>query len=55
MISGGASNVTGFRYSNVSGARALNSNNYASGPSDPFGIPTIDSEQMSIYATYIPS
>ena len=55
VISGGASNVTGFRYSNVSGARALNSNNYASGPSDPFGIPTIDSEQMSIYATYTPS
>jgi len=52
VISGGASSVTGFRWNSVSGARALNSNSYSSGPSNPFGAATIDSEQMSVYATY---
>jgi subtilisin family serine protease len=54
VISGGTSNVTGFRYSIVNGARALNSNTYSAGPSNPFGTATIDAEQMSIYATYLP-
>jgi hypothetical protein len=54
VVSGGASNVTGFRYSTVTGARALNTNSYTSGPTNPFGTATIDSEQMSIYATYLP-
>jgi hypothetical protein len=54
LISGATGNVTGFRYSNVTGARALNTNSYTSGPSNPFGTATIDSEQMSIYATYVP-
>jgi hypothetical protein len=55
VISGATSNVTGFRYSTVTGARALNTNTYASGPSNPFGTATIDSEQMSIYAVYTPT
>jgi hypothetical protein len=54
VISGGTSNVTGFRYSVVTGARAANSNTYTSGPSNPFGTASVDSEQMSIYATYLP-
>jgi hypothetical protein len=54
LISGATGNVTGFRYSNVTGARALNTNSYTSGPTNPFGTATIDSEQMSIYATYVP-
>ena len=52
VISGSTSLVTGFRWNSVSQARALNSNSYASGPSNPFGSASIDSEQMSIYATY---
>jgi hypothetical protein len=54
VISGGTSNVTSFRYANVTGARALNSNTYSAGPTNPFGTATIDAEQMSIYATYLP-
>jgi len=54
VSSGSTGNVTGFRYSTVTGARALNTNTYTSGPSNPLGTATIDSEQMSIYATYIP-
>jgi subtilisin family serine protease len=54
VMSGGTSNVTGFRYSTVTGIRALNTNTYTSGPSNPFGTATIDAEQMSIYATYLP-
>nr|MBA2559789.1 S8 family serine peptidase [Propionibacteriales bacterium] len=52
VISGPTSLVAGFRWSSVSGARAYNPNPYGSGPSDPFGAPTVDSEQMSLYATY---
>jgi hypothetical protein len=55
VISGTATNVTGFRWKRVSGARAINSNTYTSGPSNPFGTATIDAEQMSIYATYTPT
>jgi len=55
VISGASANVTGFRYSNVNGIRAFNTNSYAAGPSNPFGTATVDSEQMSIYATYTPT
>jgi subtilisin family serine protease len=52
VISGGSSNVAGFRWNNASGARALNQDSYSDGPSNPFGVATVDSEQMSVYATY---
>jgi subtilisin family serine protease len=52
IISGGTSRVTGFRWSSVAGSRALNSNTYTSGPSNPFGSASSDAEQMSLYATY---
>jgi subtilisin family serine protease len=52
MISGTSSHVAGFRYTSVAGSRAYNANSYASGPTNPFGTPTIDDEQMSEYATY---
>jgi len=55
VISGGTSGVAGFRWNSVSGARALSSDLYADGPSNPFGAATIDSEQMSVYATYTAS
>ena len=51
-ITGATSNVAGFRYDSVSGSRDHNSNTYTSGPSNPFGTPTTDSERTSLYATY---
>ncbi len=52
VITGGTSGVAGFRYSSVSGSRDYNSNTYSSGPTNPFGSFTTDSEQMSLYGTY---
>jgi subtilisin family serine protease len=52
LISGATTHIAAFRYSSVSGSRAYNTNTYTSGPSNPFGTPTFDSELMSIYATY---
>jgi subtilisin family serine protease len=52
MISGSTSHISNFRWNSVSKARAYNTNTYTNGPSNPFGSATIDSEQMSIYATY---
>ncbi len=51
-ITGASSNVAGFRYTSVSGARDYNANSYASGPANPFGAVTTDAEQASLYATY---
>ena len=53
-ITGTASAVAGFRYDNVSGSRAYNSNTFTSGPSNPFGAVSVDGEQESLYATYLP-
>jgi YVTN family beta-propeller protein len=55
VFTGAQSRVAGFRYDSVSAARDYNSNAYASGPSNPFGSFTTDSEQMSLYATYTSS
>jgi hypothetical protein len=55
VMTGATAGVTGFRYDNVAGARNYNANTYASGPTNPFGAVTADSEQMSLYATYAPS
>jgi subtilase family protein/concanavalin A-like lectin/glucanase superfamily protein/uncharacterized protein DUF2341/fervidolysin-like protein len=52
VISGATTHVAGFRWNNVSSSRALNTNTYTSGPSNPYGSATKDSEQMSIYASY---
>lgn len=52
VISGNTSNIIGFRWNSVSNARAINSDTYTDGPSNPFGSATLDAEQMSIYATY---
>ena len=45
--------MAGFRWNPVPNARAYNPNTYTSGPTDPFGTPTVDNEQMSIYATVV--
>ena len=51
-ITGATSGVAGFRYDSVAGARDYSANTYASGPTNPFGAVTTDSEQFSLYATY---
>jgi thermitase len=55
FITGSSSEGFGYAYDSVAGSRAYNANSYSSGPTNPFGTATKDSEQASIYATYIPS
>jgi hypothetical protein len=52
VFTGGPTHTAGYRYTTVSNSRALNSNLYTSGPSNPFGSATIDSQEMSLYAKY---
>ena len=52
FVSGSSSYVVAFRYDSVAGSRAYNANTYSSGPSNPFGSASTDSEQISLYATY---
>ncbi len=52
VITGATAKVAGFRYTSVASSRDYNTNSYASGPSNPFGTVTTDSEQTSLYATY---
>ena len=53
VITGSSYGVAGFRYNSVANSRDYNANPYSSGPSNPFGtVTTIDSDQMSLYATY---
>jgi hypothetical protein len=54
VMTGATSNVAGFRYDSVASSRDYNVNTYTSGPSNPFGSVTVDSEQTSLYATYSP-
>ena len=52
VITGATGNVAGFRYDSVTNSRDVSTNTYTSGPTNPFGAVTTDSEQMSLYATY---
>ncbi len=52
FITGATSEGMGYVYDSVAGSRAYNANAFASGPTNPFGPVTEDSEQASIYATY---
>jgi len=54
VITGATSSVAGFRYDSVTNSRDYNTNTYTSGPTNPFGSVTTDSEQASLYATYTP-
>ncbi len=53
-MTGTAANVAAFRYSTVTNARDFNENTYTSGASNPFGTPTVDNKQTSLYAIYTP-
>ena len=57
LIDGATSDVIGLRYSTASTKiSAVAPDTYSDGPSNPFGTPTrIDTEQLSIYATYTAS
>jgi hypothetical protein len=52
VMTGATAGVAGFRYDSVTGSRDWNANAYASGPTNPFGSITSDSERTSLYATY---
>ncbi len=52
FITGATTEGFGYAYDSVANSRAYNANSYASGPTNPFGSSTKDSEQASIYATY---
>ena len=55
FITGGETEGMGYVYDKVANNRSYSANAFASGPSNPFGTATKDSEQASIYATYFPS
>jgi len=55
FISANTANVAAFRYDTLTKALDYNANTYTSGPSNPFGSPTITSQQISLYATYTAS
>ena len=52
VLTGASALVAGYRYDSVANSRDYNQNTYSAGPSNPFGAPTIDSQQFSLYATY---
>jgi len=52
FLSGATANVAAFRYETVASALDYNVNVFTSGPSTPFGTPTIVGLQLSLYATY---
>jgi subtilisin family serine protease len=54
LLTGTSAGVAGFRYDSVAGARDYNANTYTSGPTNPFGSFSSDSEQISLYASYTP-
>jgi hypothetical protein len=55
FITGTETEGMGYVYDKATGSRAYNVNTYASGPTNPFGTATRDSEQASLYATYAPA
>jgi hypothetical protein len=54
VLIGPSGKVAGFRYKTVAKSRDSNANKYAAGPSEPFGTPTVDGKQTSLFATYTP-
>jgi hypothetical protein len=54
-FTGATGRVAGYRYDEVSGARAWNDDTFGSGPSNPFGAFFSDGQQVTIYATYTPA
>jgi hypothetical protein len=55
FITGNTTEGVGYVYDRVEGSRAYNIDSYPGGPTTPFGLPIMDSEQASIYATYVPA
>jgi thermitase len=56
LIAGPTSKVAAIRFDTVAASRAINTNAYTAGPSDPFGSNTsTDSRQMSLYGVFTPA
>jgi subtilisin family serine protease len=55
FITGPTSEGMGYAYDGVAHTRAYNANPFAAGPTEEFGPATFDSEQASIYASYLPT
>ena len=54
VLTGETDDGMGYVYDSVPASRAYNENAFGAGPTDPFGPATLDSEQASIYASYVP-
>jgi hypothetical protein len=54
FITGATSEGMGYAYDSVESSRAYVADPFSAGPANPFGTATLDSEQASIYATYVP-
>jgi len=54
VLSGSTSKIAAIRWKNVASSGKYSANRFASGPSNPFGPVTTDSERLSLYATYTP-
>ena len=54
VFTGGTADVASYLYDSVTGSRDYNANTFTSGPTNPFGSSTTDSQQISLYATYTP-
>jgi hypothetical protein len=55
FITGATSEGMGYAYDSAPSSRAYDQDPFSTGPTDPFGGATVDSEQASIYATYTAS
>jgi hypothetical protein len=55
VVTGNSGKVAGEHWDTVKSAEDYNTNNYASGPSNPFGSFKTTSEEMSLYATFTSS
>jgi hypothetical protein len=54
FVTGPTSGGMGYAYEELAGSRAYNQNPFAAGPTEAFGAAKRDSENASIYATYVP-
>jgi hypothetical protein len=54
FITGPSTEGMGYAYDSVENSRAYSANAYSAGPSSVFGAASFDSEQASVYATYLP-
>jgi Subtilase family len=54
FLTGPTSGGMGYAYEELAGSRAYDENPFSAGPTEAFGTAKVDSENASIYATYVP-